>query len=101
MSNNKNICDICVADKSKCNDCIDNPKYRDYPKRSMFMGYVPLCPRGHQDCINDPAYIKYHYPKWYKELYGDKTPEEALEECLMAVEEDPEGKFCCYDDEDK
>lgn len=60
--------------------------------------YKPLCPYGYMDCVWDPAYIYNTYPNWYKKLYGDITPEEALAE-----------GHCCrncvggnqYDDEDK
>lgn len=59
--------------------------------------YKPLCPYGCPDCIWDPAYIYTTYPNWYKKLYGDKTPEEALAEgsCKSCVD----GSH--YDDEDK
>lgn len=64
-------------------------------------GYDPMCPRGYTDCVNDPAYIQYTSPEYYKELYGDKSPYEAAEECRKSVEEDPDEKYYCYDDEDK
>ncbi len=108
-------CKYCVADKSNCEKCLTNPKYKDF--KNFFesdnseeyynaallerQGYLPTCPRGYNDCIGDPAYIKYHYPDWYKELYGDKTPYEAAEECRKAMEEDPDEEYYCYDDEDK
>ena len=61
--------------------------------------YIPVCPRGFTDCVRDPAYIKYEDPEWYKELYGDMTPEEAIHKengcCDRGIEE------YCYDDEDK
>lgn len=66
--------------------------------------YKPLCPRGYEDCVGDPAYIKATHPNWYHKLYGDKTPEEALEEeggCLERFREDPQMEAYCYDDEDK
>ena len=34
------------------------------------MNYKPVCPRGYDDCIWDPAYIFYNYPDWYKKLYN-------------------------------
>ena len=49
-------------------------------------------------------YIKKNYPIWYEQLYGDKTPEEALyveNGCLARAERDPEELHYCYDDEDK
>lgn len=58
--------------------------------------YTPTCPRGYTDCICDPAYIKYNYPEWYAELYGDMSPEEAAEDCRQRDED-----YYCYDDEDK
>ena len=50
------------------------------------------------------GYIKKNYPIWYEQLYGNKTPEEALHAkngCLERAERDPEELHYCYDDEDK
>lgn len=63
--------------------------------------YTPTCPRGYTDCVCDPAYIKINHPDWYKNLYGDKTPEEAASGCREKVREDPCEEYHCYDDEDK
>lgn len=66
--------------------------------------YKPVCPRGYTDCVCDPAYIKYHHPEWYKEMYGDLSPEEAArieDSCYDRFREDPDEKYYCYDDEDK
>ena len=95
MMNSK--CDKCVTDRSLCDRCRDNPKYKDYPSRSRFQEYIPTCPYEYDDCIHDPAYIKFHYPEWYKELYGDMTPEEAcIKQCCV------DSDYCDdYDDEDK
>ena len=60
-----------------------------------FKDYIPTCPQGWDDCVCDPAYIKATYPEWYKELYGDMTPEEAAKKHC-----DPTDEYC-YDDEDK
>lgn len=88
-------CGSCVANKSNCNRCKDNPKYADYPRTSYYQSYKPTCPKGYYDCVNDPAYIKHVYPAWYKKTYGDLTPEEASEqECNVDDQ-------WCYDDEDK
>ena len=101
-------CEKCIADKSLCHNCYDSPEVQkilmSLPKHSHFLEYAPVCPRGFTDCISDPAYILYYYPSWYKELYGDKTPLEALwveNGCMASVERDPEMKYYCYDDEDK
>ena len=54
--------------------------------------------------VCDPAYVKYHYPNWYTDLYGDKTPEEAIYKeggCWDSFINDPDEKYYCYDDEDK
>jgi hypothetical protein len=100
-----NKCDKCVSDKSLCSHCRDNPEVQkilaSLPKLSFFMNYAPVCPRGYLDCVYDPAYIHFHYPDWYKELYGDKTPEEAAEKCRQKMLEDPDEENYCYDDEDK
>ena len=66
--------------------------------------YKPVCPRGYTDCVCDPAYIKYHHPEWYKEMYGDLSPEEAArteDSCYDRFRKDPDEKYYCYDDEDK
>lgn len=89
-----NICDRCVTDKSLCEKCNMNPKYRDYPRRSFFSEYKPLCPQGFSDCVFDPAYIYCYHRDWYKKLYVDRSPEE-----VVKTECDIYGS--CYDDEDK
>lgn len=69
------------------------------PEKHNWVYYKPTCKFGWDDCISDPAYIKATYPDWYKELYGDMTPEEAALEdrgCCSCSEE-----YCHYDDEDK
>ena len=99
---NYNHCNTCVSNKEYCNKCCDNPIYRDVPKTSMYQEYIPTCPRGYEDCVNDPAYVKYHDPEWYTEMYGDLTPEQVSERlCKKKVEEDPNEEYYCYDDEDK
>ena len=48
--------------------------------------YKPTCPRGYSDCVCDPAYIKFYHPEWYKDLYGDLTPQQASKkDCLQRV----------------
>ena len=90
-------CNTCVTDKTLCDQCKDNPKYRNVPKQSLFTEYKPVCPFGMVDCVCDPAYIKYNYPEWYKELYGDISPEEVADR-RCSRHSDPSE---CYDDEDK
>lgn len=94
-----NRCDTCITEKSKCNICTENPKFSSYYK-----AYEPVCPRGYTDCIYDPAYIKCYHPKWYKEKYGDMTPEQAIQVedgCIDQMRMDPEEEYYCYDNEDK
>ena len=82
----KNRCDICVADKSRCVECRENPIYANVPTRSLFQDYVPTCPRGYSDCVNDPAYLKVHHPDCYHDTFGDITPEQACaESCAKSV----------------
>lgn len=50
--------------------------------------YIPSCPHGYCDCVYDPAYIRKHYPDWWKDL-GMPT---SCKNC-------PDGER--YDDEDK
>lgn len=89
-------CDKCV-NKTACEDCIDNPKWANVPKSSKFIAYIPTCPRGYDDCVYDPAYIKYNYPERYAELYGDKTPEEVSKNGSCQTLEE----YYCYNNEDK
>lgn len=96
---NSNVCrweEDCRNDKSFCEKCSRNEKNKDIQDNFKF--YIPVCPYGYGDCINDPAHIKRFNPKWYLELYGDVTPEEALK--------NDDSCKCCkngseYDDECK
>lgn len=62
--------------------------------------YTPTCKYGYEDCVWDPAYIKYHHPDWYSRLYGNISPEEASlvpgHSCMSCAD----NNFL-YDDEDK
>lgn len=96
-------CGRCVEDKTNCIKCRENPIYADIPTESLFKAYVPVCPRGYQDCVCDPAYILYHHTKWYKELYGNLSPKEAIlvgGGCMSRVQDDPKEENYCYDDGD-
>lgn len=55
--------------------------------------YKPTCPRGYDDCIWDPAYIKANNPNWYNELYSDKSPYEAAENCRKKLRMIPRKKI--------
>ena len=95
-------CDSCVTDRSQCDGCRNNPKYANIPTGSLYAAYKPVCTVGHTDCIYDPAYIKCHHPAWYKQMYGDKAPEEVMKtkNCYERVKGDPHACWG-YDDEDK
>lgn len=102
-------CEACITDKNLCDMCMDNPKYANVPKVSLFQTriyklkrqYTPTCPRGYTDCVCDPAYIQAYHPKEYNELYGDKTPEEAvIETCVKQMSVDPHDQFSCYESTD-
>ena len=75
----------------KCECCERNAP----PMIDNYQYYKPVCPQGFLNCVRDPAYIQYHYPEWYKEMYGDLTPEEA------AVKYCNEENNICYDGKDK
>lgn len=101
-------CSNCVIeDMGICEKCIENPKYKMLQNHRQ--PYKPTCPRGYSGCVNNPAYIKYRHPDWYKELYGDMTPEQAAkfgsaesgQSCYDRLYEDPDEEYYCYDDEDK
>lgn len=86
----------CIRDKDEyCYRCIHNDDI--IIPRNYFKGYESTCPLGYTDCINDPAYIAYVHPSWYKDLYKDLTPEQA-----SRLSCHPSCDRCCdYDDEDK
>ena len=86
----------CIRDKNEyCYRCIHNDEV--IVPRNYFKGYEPTCPLGYIDCVNDPAYIAYTHPSWYKDLYKDLTPEQA-----SRLSCHPSCYRCCdYDDEDK
>ena len=50
-------CDKCVAPKSLCIKCRENPIYAEVPQYSQFRIYNPVCPRGYTDCVGDPAIL--------------------------------------------
>ena len=91
-------CSKCVTDKSRCDECMENIKYRDVPRISLYAEYKAVCPFGMTDCVCDPGYIKYHYPEWYKDMYGNKTPEETVKSNHCSKSS---NFYECYDDEDK
>lgn len=102
-------CEACITDRSLCDLCMDNPKYANVPKASLFQTriyklrkqYTPTCPRGYTDCVCDPAYIQAYHPAEYVELYGSLTPEEASElTCKDQIKADPYNQFSCYDSTD-
>lgn len=98
----KKICNYsntCMTDRKHCLNC--TKFYEKFTLQDYYKPYIPTCPRGYTDCVNDPAYIKYYHEEWYKDIYGELTPYEAAEKCRKAVEEDPDEEFYCYDDEDK
>lgn len=106
-------CDHCIFSKAEnnkdvCMNCRDNPMVQKIlaalPKQSYFAEYSPVCPRGYSDCVYDPAYIEFYYPEWYKELYKNLTPKEAIHVengCWDCFQRDPDERCYCYDDEDK
>lgn len=91
-------CNYCVNKNTEyCENCIDHPKWANRPKHSNYQPYKPVCPFGYIDCIYDPAYCLWSDSSYYKELYGDIAPEEAIKICCCC--ECRDGN--CYDDEDK
>lgn len=59
--------------------------------------YEPTCPRGHKDCIYDPAYIRCYYsPNMTEAEFEEKKTN-----CIQRLNDDPEERYYCYDNEDK
>ena len=103
-------CEFCIFNnaldnKSVCGNCRDNPLVQKIlqalPKNSYFQTYQPVCPCGHSDCIYDPAYIKYYDPEWYEDLYGNLTPEEAINTNSECAKYSNDMHCMLYDNEDK
>ena len=80
-----------------CEHQITNKSTKKSLKKQKFLKspYKPTCPQGATDCVYDPAYVKYIDPEWYKQLYGNLTPEEASKKDC-----NPDNPSC-YDNEDK
>ena len=89
------MCNDCVNDESLCVSCTRNPSYKNIYS-NHYKPYNPTCKCRHSDCIHDPAYIKCFYKDWYRELYGNVSPEEAA---CMECRNCKSGED--YDDEDK
>lgn len=65
----------------------------------IILPYEPVCPIGMTNCIADPAYVYYHCPDWYKEMYGEVVPKDVVATACKPYLED---NYCpYYDDEDK
>lgn len=41
--------------------------------------YIPACPEGVCNCIFDPGYIAARNPALYREIYGERTPEQVTD----------------------
>ncbi|MBR1703226.1 MAG: hypothetical protein IJ716_14975 [Lachnospiraceae bacterium] len=85
-------CKMCVQDRRECLSCMDNPVFSNVPTESKFVPYIPLCPIGDGSCAFDPAYIRLQNPEWYRKLFGDMEPDEAMRECLRQTGQMPEEK---------
>lgn len=81
--------------KDRCRSCSHQPGLTD-----QHMWNPITCKFGYKNCVNDPGYIYATDPDWYKELYGDKSYEDAAKDpengCALCTAE-----HCQYDDEDK
>lgn len=92
------------AKTARCSVCINNKKFK-YLKNWYWYNppYTPVCPASYEDCVNDPGYVKHYYPNWYKDMYGDIPPEEAIYTYCKATCKNVDGCITCadYDDEDK
>lgn len=63
--------------------------------------YVPTCPCGYEDCVNDPAYIRCYNPEHWEEL-GMPTECKDLNYGQDRYREENGYLWCpYYDDEDK
>lgn len=97
-------CGSCVTDRSMCDTCIENPRYRNITG-SHYAAYIPACPAGYDDCVYDPAHLKAYGPEIYFEAYGDASPEDVVREhgCGdIHTSPDEEYVWCNdYDDECK
>lgn len=88
-------CVDCKTDKKRCVYCKDNVIYRDIPRVSLYTRYKPLCPAGMLDCVDDPAYLKYYFPKEFERLYGNIKEENIVGIHCTALDD---NKCNCYND---
>ena len=79
----------CMNEGELCDSCSRNLAFTDY-----FKAYNPTCRFGHDDCVNDPAYIFCYHKQWYHEMWGDVLPQDVTD-CDSCAEGSD------YDDEDK
>lgn len=85
----------CMEHKLDPDEVVKSGDPETWLTSSYFSKYKPVCPQGYTDCVCDPAYLKCYHPLYYKNTYGDLTPEEvAKKNCF--IDDD-----YCYDDEDK
>lgn len=85
------------------------PLYYSY-EDCVNQSYIPTCPFGKHNCINDPAYQRKYSPEWWEQT-GMPTECECYEEFLKDYNSgdpfrrslDEVMSFGCpyYDDEDK
>ena len=59
--------------------------------------YIPTCPRGYCDCVNDPNYLIYAHNHYMSE----EEYQEMINDCKKRAKDDPDEKYHCYDNEDK
>ena len=94
-------CKECIRkDSELCIKCKDNVIYEHLESHRCY--YEPCC-RVMDDCINDPAYLLWSDPEFYKKVYGNMTPKEVfanMKSCQTSQSDDCDD---CdeYDDEDK
>lgn len=46
---------------------------------SYYTPYLERCPRKEWKCFYDPGFIEYYYPDFFREIFGNITPREAVE----------------------
>lgn len=71
-------CDTCLNQHKPqaCEYCSDNPKY--FYLGSHYTPYLEVCPIKEWGCPDDPAFMKYYFPKRFEKKFGDITPKEAV-----------------------
>lgn len=76
MTNYCRLTEECVNYSKDCGRC-----WRSHPQPILgdfYQDYIPVCPYCKLNCIHDPAFIKKTDPEYYKLLFEELLPKDAV-----------------------